>query len=234
MNFIKFLKKIIPENILFFLKKKFFSEKQYFGLNKLDKKVLKYLNYNRGFFVELGANDGISQSNTLHFEKYKNWKGILIEPIKFKYDQCVSFRSKKNIFFNCACVSKDYLKKKINLIYSDLRSVTIESKNLVVPNQHINSDDLNIYQTHKEYSVEARTLNSLFIESQCPKIMDFLSLDTEGYEIEILKGINFNEYRFKFMLIESRNIESLDNFLKKKNYQLIDKFSKHDYLFKMI
>ena len=87
MNFIKFLKKIIPENILFFLKKKFFSEKQYFGLNKLDKKVLKYLNYNRGFFVELGANDGISQSNTLHFEKYKNWKGILIEPIKFKYDQ---------------------------------------------------------------------------------------------------------------------------------------------------
>ena len=36
------------------------------------------------------------------------------------------------------------------------------------------------------------------------------------------------------MLIESRNIEALDNFLQKKNYQLIDKFSKHDYLFKMI
>jgi FkbM family methyltransferase len=219
---------------LFFLKKNFFFKKKYFGLNKLDEKILKYLNYDKGFFVELGANDGISQSNTLHFERYKNWKGILIEPIKFKYDRCVNIRSKKNIFFNCACVSKDYSKKRINLIYSDLRSVTIDSNNLVVPTQHINSDDLNIYQTHKEYSVEARTLNSLFIESECPKIMDFLSLDTEGYEIEILKGIDFKEYRFKYMLIESRDIEVLDNFLKKKSYQLIDKLSKHDFLFGMI
>lgn len=54
--------------------------KRYIGLNELDRMILKYINYDGGFYVELGANDGITQSNTKHFEIYKNWTGILIEP----------------------------------------------------------------------------------------------------------------------------------------------------------
>ena len=57
------------------------SEKKYFGLNQIDKKIENYLNYDNGFYVELGANDGIQQSNTFFFEKYRGWKGVLIEPI---------------------------------------------------------------------------------------------------------------------------------------------------------
>ena len=62
-----------------------FKKKKIFGLNNLDLKLEKYLNYNNGFFIELGANDGISQSNTYYFEKNKNWNGVLIEPILHKY-----------------------------------------------------------------------------------------------------------------------------------------------------
>ena len=47
----------------------------------------KYLNYNNGFFIEIGANDGIEQSNTF-FRKRKKLKGILIEPILHKYLDC--------------------------------------------------------------------------------------------------------------------------------------------------
>jgi len=43
---------------------------KYHGLNGLDKKIEKYINFNNGFFCELGANDGITQSNTFFFEKY--------------------------------------------------------------------------------------------------------------------------------------------------------------------
>ena len=50
------------------------------------------------FFVELGANDGIKQSNTFYFEKNLSWRGILIEPIKIKYLKCLKFRSSKIIF----------------------------------------------------------------------------------------------------------------------------------------
>jgi hypothetical protein len=54
--------------------------KKFSGLNKIDKDLIKYIKYKNGFYIELGANDGISQSNTLFLEKYKNWSGILIEP----------------------------------------------------------------------------------------------------------------------------------------------------------
>ena len=43
--------------------------------------LLKYLNYENGFFIEAGANDGVVQSNTFYFEKELNWTGLLIEPI---------------------------------------------------------------------------------------------------------------------------------------------------------
>ena len=89
--------------------KKFFLN--YVAANNLDKKLKKYLNYDNGYFVELGANDGINQSNTFYFEKKKNWSGILIEPYKINYLECKKNRSKKNKYFCAACVHKNYKKK---------------------------------------------------------------------------------------------------------------------------
>ena len=40
----------------------------------------RYLNYNNGFFIEVGGADGVIQSNTIHLERYKNWTGVLVEP----------------------------------------------------------------------------------------------------------------------------------------------------------
>jgi hypothetical protein len=54
--------------------------KKYYSLNNIDKKMLKYLNFDNGYFIECGANDGIRQSNTLYYEKEKGWRGVLIEP----------------------------------------------------------------------------------------------------------------------------------------------------------
>jgi hypothetical protein len=48
-------------------------------LNNIDKKLLKYINYKNGFYIEYGANDGVDQSNRWYYEKFKNWHGILIE-----------------------------------------------------------------------------------------------------------------------------------------------------------
>ena len=233
MNITKFIKKLIPDNLFFYLKKFIMRNQKFFGLNNLDEKILKYLDYNNGFYIELGANDGISQSNTLHFEKYKNWKGILIEPIKQKYDQCVNIRSKRNYFFNCACVSDEFEGNKIKLIYSNLRTMVVDKKNLIDPNIHISKKDVKIYEKNYEIECESRTLNSILEEVNAPKLIDFFSLDTEGYEIEILKGINFVEYKFKFILIETPNINLVKKYLNSKKYELIDKLTFHDYLFKL-
>ena len=59
----------------------------------VDIKMLNYLNFDNGFYIECGANDGITQSNTYKLEKDKNWKGLLIEPSLFAYQKCVNNRN---------------------------------------------------------------------------------------------------------------------------------------------
>ena len=71
----------------------------YFGLNKIDHFLEEYFPHRNGYFVELGANDGMSQSNTLFLEKYKNFRGVLIEPFPPNYEKCRINRSDQNFIF---------------------------------------------------------------------------------------------------------------------------------------
>jgi hypothetical protein len=81
------------------------------------------------------------------------------------------------------------------------------------------------------FTVAASPLNSLLVEANAPKQMDFLSLDVEGGELEVLKGINHEQFRFNYALVESTNLEPLEIYLNSVDYQLLEKMSEHDYLF---
>ena len=59
--------------------------------------MLKYLNYSNGFYIEIGAYDGLINSNTFYYEKNLNWKGILVEPSRF-FTQLKKIDQKKIIF----------------------------------------------------------------------------------------------------------------------------------------
>ena len=74
------------------------------------------------------------------------------------------------------------------------------------------------------------TLTKILDEISAPNLIDFFSLDVEGFEDQVIKGINFKKYNFKFFLIETKNDEVI-NFLNNKNYNLIKKLSVHDFLF---
>ena len=60
-------------------------------------------------------------------------------------------------------------------------------------------------------------MNSLLYKSNAPKIIDFLSLDTEGAEFEVLGGIDFKKFKFRYLLVETDNILKLKKFFLKKN-----------------
>ena len=233
MNFILFLKELTPP-FLWKIFKKLKKKQKYFGLYNLDIKLEKYLNYNNGYFIELGANNGVEQSNTFYFEKEKNWTGILIEPILHKYLDCKKNRSKNNKFFCAACVSFDFKENFVKLLYSNLMTIPTNLESDITEKfEHANYS--NTIRKNKEEVVEfyskAKTLNSLLIEAKSPNLIDLLSIDVEGSEVEILKGIDFNEFKFKYILIETRNIEKISQFLNKQEYKLIEKLSYHDYLF---
>ncbi len=78
----------------------------------------------------------------------------------------------------------------------------------------------------------AVTLNQILITSNAPQNIDLLSVDVEGAEIEVLKGLDHTQFRFKYLCIECRNIEKLEKFLSDYGYVLEEKLTQHDYLFK--
>ena len=83
--------------------------------------------------------------------------------------------------------------------------------------------------------VKSSTLNSLLEKANAPKKIDFFSLDVEGDEFQVLKGIDFKKYKFKYILVETYHKKKLTIFLKKKKYRYLKKMSlRNDHLFKLL
>lgn len=228
MNPKQFIKLFIPPFVLLIITK--LRIKKSF----LQKYILELLNDRTGYYIELGANDGVIQSNTFYLEK-KGWKGILIEPSLNKYFECTKNRSSLNKFYCNACVSVDFNEKYVDMTYSNLMTVApqISSKkdNLTT---FLNSSKKHLkpYEKLIEYGARAITLNDILKDAKAPSFIDFFSLDVEGAEIEVLKGVNFDNFKFRYVLIETEQFKLINDFFIDKGYQLLDKVTHHDYIFK--
>lgn len=210
------------------------NKKNYYSIHNLDKKIEGYLPHDNGFYVELGANDGVSQSNTLYFERYKNWKGVLVEPTPHNYLKCLTNRSNANHIACNACVSFDYKDRFVEIVFANLMSSPIGLESDVLdPLSHANSGKQFLEGGEQifRFGAVAKTLNAILLESEAPQKIDFLSLDVEGAEIEVLKGVDHDHFRFQYMCIECRDLEKLKSYLKQFDYELIEQLSDHDYLF---
>jgi FkbM family methyltransferase len=179
---------------------------------KLDKLFHKKEN---GFYIELGANDGIAQSNTAFFEKCRGWKGVLIEPSFSAFEACQKNRPNSNCF-NAACVSQDYKEEYVSGDFNGHLMSSVDGKRLNKSSEIV--------------KVKATTLEKILDEVKAEKI-DFLSLDTEGYELPILKGLNLNKYRPTYLLIEiyNKDYNDLVNYLSENNYKLLENFSNYNH-----
>jgi FkbM family methyltransferase len=181
-----------------------------FGLNQLDLKLAAHLQLRNGFFVEAGANDGISQSNTLHLEKYLGWRGLLIEAVPELAEKCRTNRP-RCIVESCGLVPSGYPSDHLTIRYCNLMSVVKdgmksseeEEQHVAAGMQYLKADE-EVY----EVSVPARTLSELF-DVHGVEDIDLLSLDVEGWEANALKGIDFTRHRPRYMLIEVRYPEDI-------------------------
>jgi len=188
-----------------------------------------------GFYVELGANDGVRFSNSYYFEVNKGWKGVLIEPAPNLYVTCKKKRGANNVVFCNACVSFDYKEEFVRMKYCD--SMTI-SDNLDLDigdhDKFVEGGEqyLNEGESTFIFGAKSATLNSLLKEAEAPALIDFLSLDVEGAELEVLKGVDFTKYNFRYMVIECRDIDKMNAYLTEFNYSFEKKITHRDYLFK--
>ena len=211
------LKSLFPVKFKTYFKK----FKKFNAYHNLDKKLLKYIGYENGFYIDCGANDGVNQSTTWYFEKYLNWHGILIEPVPTVYDELKKNRSKNNYFYNYALVSKNYNQNEINFAFNAEDS--LQAKNILNANV--------LKKNEKIIAVKCKTLENIINNNiNIPKSIDFFSLDTEGYEFEVLEGINFKSVKFKYILVETEFPERLNNFLTQKGYCYIERLSNYNIL----
>ncbi len=205
---------------------------RYFSLNEIDKQLESYLDYDNGFFVECGANDGVNQSNTLFFEHFRGWHGILIEPYLPNFKALTRNRSPKNYFKHAACVGPGYKNQKVELIYSNLMTSTLNIKSDISnPLEHANRGSKYWGGQAFVFEAPAFSLNEILIEADAPCFIDLLSLDVEGVELEILKSIDHSRFKFKCICVESRNPYLLKEYLLGKSYLYVKPLSYHDHQF---
>jgi len=210
------LKSLLPIRFKTYLKK----FKKFNAYHNLDKKLLNYINYKNGFYIDCGANDGVNASTTWYFEKYLNWHGLLIEPITEVYNKLKNNRNNNNYFYNCALVSKKYNQKEINFVFNNKDS--LQAKNAL--------GESPLKKNEKIITVKCKTLENILNNIKIPKLIDFFSLDVEGYEFEALEGINFNSVKFKYILVETEFPEKMNNFLTQKKFKFVERLSNYNFI----
>jgi FkbM family methyltransferase len=175
--------------------------------------ILKYLNFNDGVFLEVGANDGVFQSNSLALEKNQNWSGILIEASPYAYNQCLANRdNEKNIIIFGALVSDEYKEKTI---VGDFNGHPMGS----IGGKRLNN------QANANIEVPAYTLTEVLSYFEIEKV-DAMFIDVEGEELGVLHGLDFDTWSPKFFLIEwNKGEDELFPFMESKGYECVGNIS---------
>ena len=183
MEFIRNVDSKFKENCLKYLSH---SKSQF----RQDLFTLSQLNFKEnGYFVEFGSCDGIVGSNSYLLEKFFNWDGILAEPAIYWHKK---LRKNRSVNIETKCIWKSSGQE---ILFNE----PISHKQLSTIDSFSNEK----YQKkEKRYKVKTISLLDLLDKYEAPKSIDFLSIDTEGSEYEILRAFNFNKYKFRVITCE--------------------------------
>jgi len=206
--------------------------KRSYALNDLDLKLEPFIAKAGGFFIEAGANDGVSQSNSLFFEKHYGWSGLLVEPIPELAERCRHNRPDCTVV-NSALVPLGYPEATIEMHACNLMSLVKGAmKSTEADLEHI-ARGREIQQVEsREVRVPAIPLSQL-LDRHGVREIDFLSLDVEGFELSVLQGLDFTRHRPRWMLIEARFRSEIDQYLSSYYRPVVD-LSHHDILYQAV
>jgi FkbM family methyltransferase len=193
--------------------------RRYFGLNELDRQLAEYIPQSEGVFVEVGAYDGIEQSNSLYFERL-GWRGVLIEAVPTTFERCKRNRPLATVV-HAACVSPEFQGTEISLVDVGLMSLVDGARRSEQERQAWIQRGEAIQQiTSTACAAPARTLMSILVDLGIVQI-DLLSVDVEGYEAEVIAGLDLNRIRPRYIVVEDSGTSDLAAILEKAGYQTI-------------
>ncbi len=196
---------------------------------KQDIFVLSVLKFKKnGFFVEFGGCDGKHLSNTYILEKNFNWQGILSEPAKLYHD---ALEKNRDCFIDKNAV---YSETGKSLEFQMVEEHTDLSG--LIDHLNENKKDKHRHKRNNKfisYIVNTISLEDLLKKYNAPSDIDYLSIDTEGSEFEILNNFNFYNYKIKIITVEHNyQIEkrlAIKNLLEKNGFlRVLDELSQWD------
>ncbi len=165
---------------------------KYYSQLGQDKNVIHFYNYDeakKGFFVEIGAWDGIALSNTYALEKI-GWKGICVEPLPDRYAELVKNRSCKTYNNAVDAIGGRSLEFVVaGMLSGDINRIDVD---------RINREGV----AEKKISVTTINFTEMLDDAMAPSFIEFLSLDTEGSEFDILAGLDHAKYKFGYISVE--------------------------------
>jgi len=206
------------------------SERRYYGLDELDRKLEPYIDFDNGIFVEAGANDGQTQSNTAYFARHRGWRGLLIEPIPGLAARCRVARP-ESVVESCALVAVGADGQSVPMTYCGLMSVVDGGwGDTEAERAHVETGRQIQSLTTYHVDVPGRSLSALLDEHKMSHV-DLLSLDVEGFERQALEGLDFRRHRPRLILVEARFREEIDDLLL-PYYEAIAQLSHHDVLYR--
>lgn len=201
------------------------------GHEDLDRKLSPYLGKRNGFFIEAGANDGVAFSNTYYLERILGWTGILVEGIPHLCESARRNRPRSRVF-QCALVPAEQEGTEVEMIYGNLMSLVAGA----MGSPEADAEHIRKAAEHDRESgsfkvaVKGRTLSSIIDESNVGRI-DFLSLDVEGFEGPVLRGLDFARHRPEYICIEARKRPEIEGLLN-PYYDLVEELTAMDLLFR--
>ena len=155
--------------------------------------VLSALDFKtNGFFVDFGATDGVHMNNSYLLETEFAWKGILAEPAKCWHG---GLHRNRNCHIETNCVWRN---SNSTLLFNEVDVAelsTILEYNSVDMHKDLRNQGIS-------YKVKTISLNDLLKKYNAPSEIDYLSIDTEGSEFDILSSFDFSKYNFKVITCE--------------------------------
>ena len=175
-----------------------------------------------GYFVEFGATDGVTNSNTALLEGEFGWHGILAEPNPAWHTR---LRHNRQVDIDQRCLAARTGEQVEFLVVDDPELSTIAS--------YAGGDHFaEVRRRSESISVETVALNDLLDAHDAPKTIDYMSIDTEGSECEILSTFDFHRWRVRLFSIEHNNTDrgpELDELLARHGYRRVfPEFSQWD------
>lgn len=180
-----------------------------------------------GIFLELGADNGINGSNTLFFERERNWTGICIEPRISPYKELIKNRTCKN--FNVAITQDEKESKKFLQVEGSLAQLSglvdkFDPRHLERIKRETNENNI----PSSIIDVPSMTLNHVLEQSGVDHI-DYLSLDTEGGELDILKSIDYSRFPINCITVENKyEDKEIRHFLSSIGYRKVTRLKIDD------